>query len=152
MHAVSRSGARRAAGAILVGPQQRVSSGPKFLPLPPGMEDVRFFAITGHTHRFGTRVKVSTATGANAPGALLYDPERFDWEAPEMKHLQPMATIPKGGGFMLQCGWNNTSDETLTWGESALKEMCFFWGYYFPRKPVVSIVIDNLDPDIIKTL
>ncbi|HKP57648.1 MAG TPA: hypothetical protein VJV78_13045 [Polyangiales bacterium] len=127
-------------------------SAPKFLKLPAGMDGVKFYAITGHTHRFGTRVKVSTAMGANAPGTLLYDPERFDWEAPEMKPLQPNATIPNGGGFMLQCSWNNTSDETLTWGESALKEMCFFWGYYFPRKPVVSIVIDNLDPKIIQTL
>jgi hypothetical protein len=137
---------------ISVPPHTMHESAQKFLKLPQGMDGVKFFAITGHTHRFGTSVKVSTATGPNAPGALLYNPQPFDWEAPEMKPLQPMATIPSGGGFMLQCGWNNPSDDTLKWGESALEEMCFFWGYYYPRKPVVSIVIDKLSPDIIKTL
>jgi hypothetical protein len=137
---------------ISIPPHMMHESAQKFLKLPQGMDGVKFFAITGHTHRFGTSVKVSTATGPNAAGMMLYNPQPFDWEAPEMKSLQPMATIPAGGGFMLQCGWNNPSDDTLKWGESALQEMCFFWGYYYPRKPVVSIVIDNLSPDIIKTL
>jgi len=37
-------------GAILIGPHERVSTGPTFLALPPGMEGVRFFAITGRSH------------------------------------------------------------------------------------------------------
>lgn len=129
-----------------------MQSNPVFLALPQGMDGVKFYAITGHTHRFGTSVKVSSAPKSGGAETVLYNPERFDWEQPEMKMLQPTATVPSGGGFVLQCGWNNASDTALTWGESATKEMCFFWGYYYPRKPVVSIVIDNLDPSIIKTL
>jgi hypothetical protein len=127
-------------------------SAQKFLALPQGMDGVKFFAITGHTHRLGTHVAVSLASGPNAPMAELYSPERFDWEAPEMKQLTPHVSIPPGGGFMLQCSWNNTSDSAVSFGESATAEMCFFWGYYYPRKPVVSIVLDNLDPSIIKRL
>jgi hypothetical protein len=124
----------------------------KFLALPQGMDGVKFFAITGHTHRLGTNVTVSSASGPGAALNQLYAPERFDWEAPEMKQLTPHVTIPAGGGFMLQCSWNNTSDSAVKFGESATAEMCFFWGYYYPRKPVVSIVLDNLDPSIIKML
>jgi len=137
---------------INIAPLSKHETAPKFQKLPAGMDGVKFYAITGHTHRFGTRVKVSSATGPGAAGGLLYDPENFNWEAPETKPLQPTVEIPNGGGFMIQCSWNNTSDQTLTWGESALEEMCFFWGYYYPRKPVVSIVVDNINPDIIKML
>jgi hypothetical protein len=127
-------------------------SAQKFMALPQGMDGVKFFAITGHTHRLGTNVTVSSASGPNAPLAPLYAPDHFDWEAPEMKQLTPHVSIPSGGGFMLQCSWNNTSDSPVSFGESATAEMCFFWGYYYPRKPVASIVLDNADPSAIKRM
>jgi hypothetical protein len=125
---------------------------PKFLALPKGMDGVKFYAITGHTHRMGTSVTVASAAGPTSPGTELYAPARFDWEAPEMKPLTPHAAVPAGGGFLLTCGWNNTTDSALKFGESALAEMCFFWGYYYPRKQVASIVLDNLDPSVLKGL
>jgi hypothetical protein len=123
---------------------------PKFLALPQGMDGVQFYAMTGHTHRLGTNVTVSSATNATTPGPQLYAPANYDWEAPEMKSLTPHATIPAGGGFMLQCSWNNTTDAAVSFGESALNEMCFFWAYYYPRKNVTSIVLDNVSPDALK--
>ena len=128
---------------INVPPHSMHKNDQKFLALPKGMEGVKFFAITGHTHRFGTSVTVSSASGPGAPMAQLYAPERYDWEAPEMKQLTPHVSIPSGGGFMLQCGWNNTSDSAVGFGESATQEMCFFWGYYYPRRPGASIVLDG---------
>jgi hypothetical protein len=125
---------------------------PKFLALPKGMEGTEFYAITGHTHRLGTSVQVSSASAPTVAGAQLYAPPNFNWEAPEMKQLSPHVNVPAGGGFMLQCGWNNTTDTAVSFGESALAEMCFFWAYYYPRRDVVSIVLDNLDPSIIKKL
>jgi hypothetical protein len=125
---------------------------PKFLALPAGMEGTEFYAITGHTHRLGTSVQVSSASAPMLAGAQLYAPPNFDWEAPEMKQLSPHVSVPAGGGFMLQCGWNNTTDADVTFGESALAEMCFFWAYYYPRKDIVSIVLDNFDPAILKML
>jgi hypothetical protein len=123
---------------------------PTFLKLPAGMEDVQFFAITGHTHHFGTDVNVHTADAGKQPVDELYHPERFDWEAPEMKQLAPQARVPKDGGFLLQCEWNNTSDSAVKFGESATAEMCFFWGYYFPKKDVISLVLDDMDQTKLK--
>ena len=62
------------------------------------------------------------------------------------------AGVPKDGGFLLRCAWNNTSDSELTWGESARQEMCFFWGYYYPRKDVFSIVVDDIDQEVLKRI
>jgi len=124
----------------------------KYLALPQGMQDVKFYAITGHTHRLGTSVRVSAASDEGSPGEELYAPKPYDWEAPEMKRLDPHVTIPQSGGFTLQCGWNNTTDTTVGFGESALAEMCFFWGYYYPRKPIASIVLDDFDPRVLDRL
>jgi len=129
-----------------------LETAPKFLALPAGMEDVKFYAITGHTHRFGTDVRVSLASDTMAPVMPLYAPARFDWESPETKQLGPHVSVPKGGGFLLQCAWNNTTDGEIRWGESANAEMCFFWGYYYPRKDVFSIVVDNIDQDTLKNI
>ena len=43
--------------------------------------------------------------------------------------------IPDGGGFRFTCSWNNTSDTTVRFGESAEDEMCFFWAYYYLASP-----------------
>lgn len=135
---------------INIAPHTMQKNGPKFLALPKGMEDVEFYAVTGHTHRLGTNVTVSTAMNAMTPDAQIYAPQNFNWEAPEMKQLEPHVKVPSGGGFLLQCSWNNTTDAQVKFGESALAEMCFFWGYYYPRKTVTSIVLDNLSADALK--
>ena len=135
---------------IAIPPRSMMESPQKFLKLPAGMQGVKFYQITGHTHRMGTAVNVSLAANANMPLMELYAPKNYDWEAPESKPLTPHLTVPPDGGFLLKCAWNNTSDMQLGWGESALDEMCFFWGYYYPRKDVFSIVVDNIDQAILK--
>lgn len=128
---------------ISIGPHMMASSGTKYAALPAGMDGAKFFAITGHTHRFGTSVKVSAASGPSDAGSLLYAPEPFMWDAPEMKHLDPAVDAPPG--FSFECEWNNPSDDTIKFGESALDEMCFFWAYYYPKKPVAKGFIDGMD-------
>jgi hypothetical protein len=147
------------AGVLLVGTADFVipahgtlETPTKYLALPAGMDDVKFYAITGHTHRFGTKVNVASATPPMTKVADLYAPQAFNWESPEMKHFTPHVTIPKGGGFMLQCAWNNMSNVDIRWGESANTEMCFFWGYYYPKKDVFPIVVDNIDQSLLKEI
>jgi Copper type II ascorbate-dependent monooxygenase, C-terminal domain len=138
---------------FVIPPNARLETEPKFLALPAGMEGTKFYAITGHTHRFGTEVNVSLASASMAPLMELYAPQNFDWEAPDTKQLEPHLTVPTGGGFFLNCAWDNTSDIEASWGESANDEMCFFWGYYYPRKEdVFSIVVDNIDQETLRTV
>jgi len=135
-------------GDIAIGPRATASTGPKFTALPEGMDGVHFFAITGHTHRFGTNVEVSSATSDGQPETLLYAPEHFLWDAPEMKHLDPAVEVSPGGGFSFECEWENSTDEVIGFGESALAEMCFFWAYYYPKKPVTNVLLDGIDLSI----
>ena len=159
MFAGAKGAALKPAAVMLIGtadisvpPHATAETGPKFLKLPAGMEDTKFFQITGHTHMHGTNVQVSLASALQQPMMDLYAPVNFDWEAPESKALMPHVSVPQGGGFLLNCAWNNTTDTELKWGESALTEMCFFWGYYYPRKEVFSIVIDDIDQELLKQI
>jgi hypothetical protein len=135
---------------VMLPPNESTKTENTFLKLPAGMEDVKFYAITGHTHQFGTNVTVHAADAKQADTGALYHPEGFDWEAPEMKQLEPHISVPKDGGFLLQCTWNNTSDSVISYGESATAEMCFFWGYYYPKKDVINIVLDDIPQDMLK--
>ncbi|MET0390092.1 MAG: hypothetical protein ABW321_29240 [Polyangiales bacterium] len=154
-------GAQLQDGAVLligtadidVAPRTQVETTPKFLALPAGMDGVKFYAITGHTHRFGTDVNVQLSGADQAPIMPLYTPLNYDWEAPETALLNPHVSVPAGGGFTLKCAWNNTGDTTLGWGESANAEMCFFWAYYYPRKKdVFSIIVDNIDQETLRMI
>jgi Copper type II ascorbate-dependent monooxygenase, C-terminal domain len=41
-------------------------------------------------------------------------------------------TFDGSNGVAYQCTWNNTTGQVITFGESALQEMCFMWMYYYP--------------------
>ncbi len=108
--------------------------GPSYFPLPTDLADVSFFAITGHTHQWGTNVTVSTATSASDTGTPVYDVSPFLWDEPEVVAYDPGFKVPNGGGFRFTCEWNNMSNADVGFGESANEEMCFFWAYYYPSK------------------
>lgn len=106
--------------------------GPTYFPLPAEFADANFFGITGHTHQYGTNVRVwstPSETGADTP---VYDVSAWSWSEPETVRHDPAFQVPAGGGFRFTCEWNNTSDAAVGFGESANDEMCFFWAYYYP--------------------
>jgi hypothetical protein len=96
----------------------------------------KFFAITGHTHKHGKSVTVSTATTSAGARTSVYAPGAFDWSEPETTVHRPEFTMPTGlqAGFDIKCSYHNTSGQTVGFGESANDEMCFFWAYYYPSK------------------
>lgn len=108
--------------------------GPMFFKLPDDYADANFFAITGHTHQYGADVRVSTATSASDPGTPVYDVPGWQWDEPATVQHDPTFKVPEGGGFNFACDWENTSDKSVDFGESANQEMCFFWSYYYPSK------------------
>lgn len=101
---------------------------------PESLHGIQYYAITGHTHALGTNVQVQTAASRTADRTPIYAPATFLWSEPETQHHDPAFTVPDGGGFHFQCAYRNTTTETVTWGESATAEMCFFWAYYYPSQ------------------
>lgn len=117
-------------------PPKSVHTNPEqFVALPEAFQDVSFYAATGHTHRFG---KSATLLQVDSPEATdarpVYNPESYSWEEAVLQYHTPPFKIPAGGGFKFTCSWENTTNEVITYGESALQEMCFFWTYFYPRK------------------
>lgn len=124
--------------SISIPPMSEATLGPSFLQVPPRFEGVRYFAITGHEHQWGTNVYVEAAESAGQPGSPVYDVPNFQWDEPLTVTYDPPFTVPSGGGFKLTCDWNNRSDHHVSFGTSVDDEMCFFWAYYFPsRGPLV---------------
>jgi hypothetical protein len=117
---------------ITIPPNSSIQLGPIFFALPDDYAQSQFFAITGHEHQLGTDVQVSLATNANDPGTPVYDVPGWLWSEPATVPANPPFTIPSGGGFRFTCNWTNTTDQTVSFGESANDEMCFFWAYYYP--------------------
>lgn len=109
-----------------------------FLPLPAALDlsAAHVFAITGHTHRFGTDVQVSVAASPTGPMTSVYAPKPFVWSEPLTQAQNPPFSVPVGGGFDFTCTYHNTNTngQSVKFGESANDEMCFFWAYYWPSQ------------------
>lgn len=116
--------------------------------LPPGQvtasdvwfldvwKDSKIFAITGHTHQYGTDVKIYKSNSEQNQGELVYPPagQTFDWSEAPVTYFDPPLEFDGNQGFHYQCIWKNTGKKTVGFGESAEQEMCFFWAYYYPSK------------------
>ena len=119
---------------IQIPAMSKLTLGPDYFVLPPQYAQAKFFAITGHEHRLGTGVTVSTAASATDPGTSVYDVPGWTWSEPATVIQDPPFTVPAGGGFKFTCQWNNTTGDGVQFGESATNEMCFFWAYYYPNQ------------------
>jgi len=56
----------------------------------------------------------------------------LDWSNPAWSTLSPEFDFDGTSGLTFQCSWFNSTTETVGFGESALDEMCFVGGYYYP--------------------
>ena len=108
------------------------------MPLPSALDGVKFFGFTGHQHKLGTGVKVTSAPSKDGADTMVYDPPNFSWSEPPTVYKDPPLELPPGGGFRWTCTWQNTTTNQVTFGESANDEMCVFWTYYYPSKGAMS--------------
>lgn len=119
---------------IDLAPRSTATLGPTYFELPVEFEGVNFFGITGHTHQYGTNVQVWSTPSETGADTAVYDVAGWNWHEPATVRHDPAFQVPNGGGFRFTCEWNNTSSETVGFGESANDEMCFFWAYYYPSR------------------
>jgi hypothetical protein len=138
---ISEQDFRDEAGFLFIGnpdirlpPMKETTLGPTFFQVPQELSGVKFFAMTGHEHRLGTNVQVAMSTTDTDPGKMVYDVPNWSWSEPKTEVFDPPFTVPDNGGFTFTCSWNNTSDQSVRFGESANAEMCFFWAYYYPSQ------------------
>jgi hypothetical protein len=120
---------------ISLPPGAKTTLGPTYFPLSVvNLGQINVFALTGHEHQLGTSVTVATATSPSDPGTSVYDPPGWLWSEPATVVHDPPFVVDTDGYFKFSCSWDNTSASTVTFGESANDEMCFFWAYYYPSR------------------
>ena len=98
------------------------------------------FALTTHQHHLGTGMLVWYGNSANDPNKMLVA-EGKNWADPPVELFAKPLDFPTNGngasstkGLAFQCKWNNTTPNTVTFGESFNDEMCFVWQYYYPSQ------------------
>jgi hypothetical protein len=116
---------------ISIPPHASWSTGKLFQAAPRGMHLV---SITTHEHHLGTRVQAWTSASPGDVSNPIVDDQ--DWTQPSWKTLDPTVDFTGKNGLSFQCDWTNTTAETVTFGESALDEMCFVGGYVYPYSGV----------------
>jgi hypothetical protein len=118
---------------ISIPAQSSFTLGPDYFQMPTNFASSNFFAMTGHEHQWGTKVQIWSAANSGDPGTLIYT--NTDWSDPVTTQFSPAFHVDANGGLKFQCDWYNASTSTVSFGESANNEMCFFWAYYYPAIP-----------------
>jgi hypothetical protein len=113
--------------SIDIPPSASSSTGPIFQAGPAGTHLV---LVTTHQHRLGTGVQVWASAQAGDMSDQIADDK--DWSNPSWRILSPTVDFNGTNGLTYQCDWTNPTTQTVQFGESALDEMCFIGGYYYP--------------------
>lgn len=114
------------------------------LSVPPGpsattrsfalKSDIKLLVAVSHMHTHAVDFTSSTSDGR-----MVF--ESTQWSEPTAKSFDPPMAIGKGTSITWSCSFNNGTGETLTFGQSAIKnEMCIFNGVYYPSADGTSIV------------
>jgi hypothetical protein len=99
-----------------------------------GIAGTQMLSISTHEHRLGTLVQAWESPGPGSQGMQIANDK--DWSNPAWTALEPPFAFDGRSGVSYQCSWNNTTDQAVMFGESALDEMCFILGYYYPSTGV----------------
>ncbi len=121
---------------------EMVFSGTFDINVPPGetvttsggctfQDDAKVFAYWPHMHQYATHQKVTMTIGGEE--LVLHD-EAFDFEHQINYPLDPMLDVAAGDSVGVECTYTNTSDTTLTFGDSSTEEMCLTGLYRYPKQ------------------
>ncbi len=118
-------------------PVEVVVFGSMAIDLPPGEKsdvvgtcksdsDMTLFAAFPHMHLLGRSMVVETGPDEdNLTEIFRRDPYDFD----DQRLEEIAVTIKQGDTVRVRCGYENTLDQNVTFGESSNAEMCFFIGF-----------------------
>jgi hypothetical protein len=121
------------AEAVLVGPFD--------VQIPPGrhtqsgecvlQQEQTVFAIFPHMHQYGTHFKATFVQGDEAH--VVHDDAYFFEEQYQLPLEEPMLLTP-GDRLVTECTWENTTNNTILFGESSDREMCFNVVFQYPAR------------------
>jgi len=113
---------------INIPPNSTATTGPLF---QVGVAGTHLINVTTHQHELGTGIQVWAGNPGDTSNQIAND---LDWSNPSWSLIDPQFDFDGTNGLTYQCSWTNTTDQTVSFGESALDEMCFVGGYYYPAQ------------------
>ena len=88
------------------------------------------FALFPHMHQLGSHFR--TTVTVSGEEVVVHDAP-YEFEHQPFLALEPVALEP-GDAIETTCTWNNTTNQTVFWGESSEAEMCFSILYRWPAQ------------------
>jgi hypothetical protein len=114
--------------------------GPFQLTLPPSSEtkvsaectvsgSTNLVAMLPHMHTLGRHLKTTVTVGGSP--VVVHDAD-YDFEEQRFVPFDHTIAVTQGDKIATECTFMNTTNATVTYGESTLAEMCFSMLYRYP--------------------
>jgi hypothetical protein len=96
----------------------------------------RLVALMPHMHQLATSMKLELGTSKDDL-QLIYSRDPWNFDQQTIDSLD--TTLTEGRFARLTCNYDNTTDRTITYGESSFDEMCFL-GIFWVGEPTNCVV------------
>jgi hypothetical protein len=94
-------------------------------------DSIGLLSMSSHFHQRGTLATADYISSDGARIVRLY--ENVSWDDPEVVFFDDPVRIVPGDTIRFACHYDNQEDVAVTYGPSVEDEMCFVFGYYFPK-------------------
>jgi hypothetical protein len=91
--------------------------------------DVNIFAFSPHMHQMGTHMKIVAKPSS---GDVTLHDAAYDFYEQKVFLSEPAIQLEAGDEIEVHCGYDNTSNSTIPFGDSSNQEMCFAGVYRYP--------------------
>jgi hypothetical protein len=92
---------------------------------------IGLLSMSSHFHQRGTLATADYIAKDGDRSQRLY--ENVSWDDPDVVFFEDAIRIEPGDTIRFACHYDNSEEVTVTYGPSVQDEMCFVFGYYFPK-------------------
>jgi Copper type II ascorbate-dependent monooxygenase, C-terminal domain len=92
---------------------------------------IQVFSVAPHMHKLGTHMKSTIIRGQDR--TVIQD-VAYTFESQTFELRSPTIELRPGDLLQTDCTYKNTTDHTVTFGDSSNDEMCFTDIYYYPKQ------------------
>ena len=99
--------------------------------VPVWGDTTHLFAAFPHMHQLGMSIATTARSGGTGPPVDLGTQPM--WNFGEQGWLPISDLLQPGDVVETQCIWDNTTNDTVTFGENSTNEMCYSFTMYYPK-------------------
>jgi hypothetical protein len=92
--------------------------------------NVKLWGVTPHLHQMGRRFQIELVDGGDTTCLMDIPQWDFNWQQFYFFEGGDGFPLPEGSEVRITCTWDNSTDQTVTWGEGTSDEMCISYFYW----------------------